>query len=86
MNDAATLDAPADDVTTGIGSTGAPLGFQVLAVASIDADTASRLQQLDSTLGAERYQRVGDAQDGREAFEQRSVLYDLVNDKAKLLR
>lgn len=47
MNDAATLDAPAEAATTGIGSTGAPLGFQVLAVASIEASPTNPRKTFD---------------------------------------
>ena len=37
MNDAATVEAPIEAVTTGIGSNGARLGFQILAVGSVEA-------------------------------------------------
>jgi hypothetical protein len=49
------------DLTAFFGGAGASAAAGP-AVASIDSDTAGRLQQLDQTLGGEHYQRVGDAQ------------------------
>jgi hypothetical protein len=46
------------------------------AVAAIDPDTQTRLQQLDQTLGAERYQRVGEAQ-GLQLHERDERLFQL---------
>jgi hypothetical protein len=46
------------------------------AVATIDADTQTRLQQLDQTLGGERYQRVGEAQ-GLQLHETDERLFQL---------
>lgn len=46
------------------------------AVATIDGETSARLAQLDQTLGAERYQRVGDAQ-GLQLHERDERLFQL---------
>ncbi len=64
---------PADLTSFFGGGATAPAGP---AVASIDPDTSSRLQQLDQTLGAERYQRVGDAQ-GLQLHERDERLFQL---------
>ncbi len=70
---------PADLTAFFGGGAAAPSGP---AVASLDGETQSRLSQLDATLGAERYQRVGDAQ-GLQLQERDERLFQLSLDQGR---